>query len=56
MLSFNHDWGSKFKTTLRVGHDLLDRSIDEISAEGSELNIYNLYNLSNAKVQTTSRK
>lgn len=55
MLSVNHDWSSKFKTTLRVGHDLLDRSIDEISAEGSELNIYNLYNLSNAKVQTTSQ-
>ena len=55
MLSFNHDWTSKFKTTLRVGHDLLDRSIGEISAEGSELNIYNLYNLSNAKVQTTSQ-
>jgi len=52
MLSFNHDWSSKFKTTLRVGHDLLDRSIDDVSAEGSELNIYNLYNLNNAKVQT----
>jgi len=55
MLSFDHDWGNKFKTTLRVGHDLLDRSINDVSAEGSELNIYNLYNLSNAKLQTISQ-
>ena len=31
MLSFNHDWSSKFKTTLRVGHDFLDRSINDVS-------------------------
>ncbi len=52
MVTFNHDWTSKFKTTLRLGHDLLDRTINEIGAEGSELAVWNLFNLSNAKVQT----
>lgn len=48
MLSFTHDWNKKFKTTLRVGNDLLDRSKNLTSAEGSELAVYNLYSLSNA--------
>jgi TonB-linked SusC/RagA family outer membrane protein len=52
MVTFDHEWGTKFKTTLRLGHDLLDKSINEIGAEGSELSVWNLYNLSNAKVQT----
>jgi TonB-linked SusC/RagA family outer membrane protein len=52
MLTFDHDWNSKFKTTLRLGHDLLDKTINEIGAEGSELSVWNLFNLSNAKVQT----
>lgn len=52
LLTFNHDWNSKFKTTLRLGQDVLDRSINQTAAEGSELSVWNLYNLSNAKVQT----
>ncbi|MEO5501912.1 MAG: SusC/RagA family TonB-linked outer membrane protein [Ginsengibacter sp.] len=48
MLSFTHDFSSKFKTTLRVGHDLLDRTKNMTSAEGSELAVYNLFTLSNA--------
>lgn len=55
MLTFEQDWNSKFKTTLRVGHDLLDRSIDLTSAEGSELGVYNLYTLSNTNVQSISQ-
>ena len=51
MLTFDHDWSSKFKTTLRIGHDLLDRSIDLTAAEGTDLGVYNLYSLSNAKQQ-----
>ena len=51
MLTFDHEWSSKFKTTLRVGHDLLDRSIDLTAAEGTDLGVYNLYSLSNAKQQ-----
>jgi outer membrane receptor protein involved in Fe transport len=55
MLTFEHDWNSKFKTTLRVGHDLLDRSINLTSAEGSELGVYNLFSLSNTKVQSVGQ-
>jgi TonB-linked SusC/RagA family outer membrane protein len=55
MLSFEHDWNSKFKTTLRLGHDLLDRSIDMTAATGSELGVYNLFSLSNTKVQTVGQ-
>ena len=55
MLTFDKEWNSDFKTTLRVGHDLLDRSIDLTAAEGSELSVYNLYSLSNANVQSNAQ-
>lgn len=55
MLTFDHDWTSKFKTTLRVGHDLLDRNINETAATGSELSVYNLYTLDNTKVQVVGQ-
>ncbi|MEO8854919.1 MAG: SusC/RagA family TonB-linked outer membrane protein, partial [Ginsengibacter sp.] len=55
MLTFDHDWNSKFKTTLRVGQDLLDRSILLVSAEGTDLGVYNLFNLGNAKQQVTGQ-
>lgn len=51
MLTFDKDWSSKFRTTLRLGNDVLDRNIDMIAAEGSDLAVYNLYNLGNAKNQ-----
>ena len=50
MLSFNQNWTDKFTTTLRVGNDLLDRTRNDISAEGSELSVWNLFNLNNASV------
>lgn len=50
LLTFDHTWGDKFQTTLRVGNDILDRTIKRISAEGDELDVYNLFALSNAKV------
>ena len=55
MLTFNHDWSSKFTTTLRVGQDVLDRSILMVAAEGTDLGVYNLFNLGNAKHQVTSQ-
>lgn len=55
MLTFNRDWSSKFNTTLRLGHDLLDRSINQVAATGRELVIYNLFNLDNAKVQNVGQ-
>ncbi len=50
LLSFDHTWAGKFQTTLRLGNDVLDRNIKRISAEGDELDVYNLFTLSNAKV------
>ncbi len=55
MLTFDHDWSDKFKTTLRLGHDLLDRSINLIAAEGTDLGVYNLFNLGNAKQQVINQ-
>ena len=55
MLTFEKEWNSKFKTTLRVGHDLLDRSINLTSAEGRELGVYNLFSLSNTNVQSVAQ-
>ncbi len=54
LLTFNKTWGDKFQTTLRVGHDLLDKSFNRVSALGDELNLYNLFTLGNAVVQSTS--
>jgi TonB-linked SusC/RagA family outer membrane protein len=55
MLTFDHTWGSKFQTTLRLGNDLLDRSINQTAATGSELSVWNLFNLNNTKVQTVGQ-
>jgi TonB-linked SusC/RagA family outer membrane protein len=54
MLTFDHEWG-KFRTTLRAGHDLLDRTINETAATGSELSVWNLYTLDNTKVQVVGQ-
>ena len=51
ILTFNNEWNSKFTTTLRLGHDLLDRNIDMVAAEGTQLGVYNQFNLSNAANQ-----
>ncbi len=54
LLTFDKTWNNKFQTTLRLGNDILDRQIKRISAEGNELDVYNLYTLSNAKVLSLS--
>ncbi len=54
LLTFDHTWGDKFQTTLRLGNDVLDRNIKRISAEGSGLDLYNLYSLDNAHHVTNS--
>lgn len=54
LLTFDKTWNNKFQTTLRLGNDILDRQLKRISAEGDELDVYNLYTLSNAKVVTIS--
>ena len=55
LLTFDHTWAEKFQTTLRVGNDVLDRKLNRVSAEGDELDVYNLFNLSNAKVVSISQ-
>ncbi|AKD54362.1 SusC/RagA family TonB-linked outer membrane protein [Spirosoma radiotolerans] len=47
--SATHKFGSDFNTTLRVGHDLYDRKIRGFGAEGTELTVYNYFDLRNAK-------
>ncbi|HVX26843.1 MAG TPA: SusC/RagA family TonB-linked outer membrane protein [Parafilimonas sp.] len=54
LLSFDNTWAGKFQTTLRLGNDVLDRNLKRISAEGDELDVYNLFTLSNAKVVSIS--
>lgn len=44
------EFNSDFTATLRLGHDLYDRSIVNENTEGGDLTIYNWYNLSNAKI------
>ncbi|WP_420148881.1 SusC/RagA family TonB-linked outer membrane protein [Spirosoma sp.] len=47
--SANHKFGENFNTTLRIGHDLYDRRIRGFGAEGTELSVYNYFDLRNAK-------
>ena len=54
LLTFDHKWADKFQTTLRIGNDVLDRNLKRISAEGSGLDLYNLYTLDNAHHVTNS--
>lgn len=49
LLTFDHTWADKFQTTLRFGNDILDKKLDRVSSEGDELDVYNLFSLSNAK-------
>jgi TonB-linked SusC/RagA family outer membrane protein len=46
--------GSDLKTTLRLGHDLFDKKLYNTAVEGSDLTVYNLYSLSNAKIISAS--
>jgi TonB-linked SusC/RagA family outer membrane protein len=55
MLSFDHKWNDKFQTTLHLGQEVLDRNEDMIAALGSDLNVYNLFNLGNAAIQQTAQ-
>ena len=44
------EFNSDFTATLRLGHDLYDRTVTNENTEGGDLTIYNWYNLSNAKI------
>jgi hypothetical protein len=49
LLTFNHTWADKFQTTFRIGNDVLDRSIKQITAEGSGLDVFDWFSLTNAR-------
>ncbi|MEO7048470.1 MAG: SusC/RagA family TonB-linked outer membrane protein [Ferruginibacter sp.] len=55
LLTFDHTWNEKFQTTFRIGNDVLDRKLNRVSAEGDELDVYNLFNLGNAKTIAISQ-
>ncbi len=55
LLTLDHTWLGKIQTTLRLGNDVLDRKLNRVSAEGDELDVYNLFNLSNAKQVSISQ-
>jgi TonB-linked SusC/RagA family outer membrane protein len=50
IVSATQKLSSNLSGTLRVGHDLLDRHIYRTAIEGSNLTVYNFYNLTNAKI------
>lgn len=52
-LKFNKDY-EKFNVSMILGHELLDNKYRRVSTRGEELDVYNLYNLGNAKNITTS--
>lgn len=55
LLTFDKTWNNKFQTTLRIGNDILDRTTNNVAAEGDELDVWDLFNLSNAKVVSISQ-
>ena len=55
MVSYNRALGEKFDLTLRAGFDVFQRGYDRVTTNGDELEVYNLYHLSNAALITTSQ-
>ncbi|QKZ13198.1 SusC/RagA family TonB-linked outer membrane protein [Spirosoma sp. KUDC1026] len=53
--SANTKIGQNLNTTVRLGHDLYDRSIRSFGAEGNELTVYNYFDLRNAKTITATQ-
>lgn len=47
--SMHSSFGENFNGTLRLGHELYDRSIKSFGVEGSELAVYDYFNLTNAR-------
>ncbi|RPD96744.1 SusC/RagA family TonB-linked outer membrane protein [Aureibaculum marinum] len=55
MVSYNKELSDKFDLTLRAGFDVFQRSYDRVTTSGDELEVYNLFHLSNAALITTSQ-
>jgi len=54
--SLNHDFGENFHATLRLGHELYDRHIKSFGAEGTQLAVYDYFNLTNARFLTSKQE
>ncbi|MEO8795259.1 MAG: SusC/RagA family TonB-linked outer membrane protein [Daejeonella sp.] len=54
IFGFHPEIGSNFHASFHVGGDLYDRKINRISTEGSELAVYNRFDLGNAKIVTAN--
>lgn len=55
MASYLKSLSDKFDLTLRVGFDIFQRGYDRLTVNGEELDVYNLFHLSNASVINTSQ-
>ncbi|WP_181305149.1 SusC/RagA family TonB-linked outer membrane protein [Rufibacter sp. XAAS-G3-1] len=53
--TLTHNFGSDLKATLRLGHDLYDRSIKQVGVMGADLTVFDWFNLGNAKKVTASQ-
>lgn len=54
VMSLNGNLTEKLKGTFRLGHEIYDRKIKNVGVLGSELTIYNFFNLGNAAVLSSS--
>ncbi|WP_417371071.1 SusC/RagA family TonB-linked outer membrane protein [Gelidibacter japonicus] len=55
MISYDKAISDKFDLTLRAGFDVFQRGYDRITTNGDELEVYDLFHLSNAALITTSQ-
>ncbi|MDX5422727.1 MAG: SusC/RagA family TonB-linked outer membrane protein [Hymenobacteraceae bacterium] len=53
--SLNSSLGENFKGTLRLGHELYDRNIKSFGVEGTELAVYDYFNLTNARFLSSTQ-
>lgn len=55
MASYNKELTDKFDLVARAGFDVFQREYDRLTTSGEDLDVYNLYHLSNAKNISTSQ-
>lgn len=55
MASYQTDLSNKFNLTLRAGFDVFQRETDRLTVNGEELDVWDLFHLSNASLITTSQ-
>ncbi|WP_230679823.1 SusC/RagA family TonB-linked outer membrane protein [Pontibacter sp. 172403-2] len=56
VVTLSSDFGSDFSGTLRLGHELYDRRAKSFGVEGSELAIFDYFNLQNAKILNSRQR